>query len=115
MSLFDLHGKNALVTGASSGIGKQVALAYAKLALKWPSRPASGAAEELAAEFAAGGGTAVPISCDVTQPEPVTTMLNRVNAELGGIDIAVCNAGIITVNRCWICRWKSSSASRTPM
>ncbi len=96
MNLFGLHGKNALVTGASSGIGKQVALAYAQ----------AGAAvaiagrrhkplEEVAAEIAAGGGRAVPIVCDVTQPELVTTMVNRVNDELGGIDIAVCNAGII--------------------
>ena len=96
MNLFGLHGKNALVTGASSGIGKQVALAYAQ----------AGAAvaiagrrhkplEEVAAEIVAGGGRAVPIVCDVTQPELVTTMVNRVNDELGGIDIAVCNAGII--------------------
>src|SRR5947209_13207218 len=98
-SLFDLHGKNALVTGASSGIGKQVALAYAQ----------AGAAiaiaagrqeplEELAAAIVAGGGTAVPITCDVTQPESVAAMLNRVNDEFGAIDIAVCKAGIITLN-----------------
>src|SRR3984885_11743382 len=88
MSLFDLHGKNALVTGASSGIGKQVALAARH------QEPL----QELAAEIVSGGGTAVPITCDVTQPEPVATMLNRVNDELGEIDIAVCNAGIIALN-----------------
>ena len=99
MSLFDLHGKNALVTGASSGIGKQVALAYAQAgaAVAIAARHQE-PLQELAAEIVAGGGTAVPITCDVTQPEPVATMLNRVNDELGGIDIAVCNAGIITLN-----------------
>src|SRR5271156_3067644 len=99
MSLFDLHGKNALVTGASSGIGKQVALAYAQAgaAVAIAARHRE-PLQELAAEIVAGGGTAVPITCDATQPEPVATTLNRVNDELGGIDIAVCNAGIITLN-----------------
>jgi NAD(P)-dependent dehydrogenase (short-subunit alcohol dehydrogenase family) len=98
-SLFELHGKTALVTGASSGIGKQVALAYAQagaavaIAARHPAP-----LQELAAEIAAGGGTAVPIVCDVTEPELVSAMLNRVDDELGGIDIAVCNAGIIALD-----------------
>jgi sorbose reductase len=98
-SLFELHGKKALVTGASSGIGKQVALAYAQagaavaIAARHPAP-----LQELAAEIAAGGGTAVPIVCDVTEPELVSTMLNRVDDEFGGLDIAVCNAGIISLN-----------------
>src|ERR1700722_4761463 len=99
MSLFDLHGKNALVTGASSGIGKQVALAYAQagaavaIAARHPEP-----LQELAADIVAGGGAGIPITGDGTQPEPVATMLNRVNDELGEIDIAVCNAGIIALN-----------------
>jgi NAD(P)-dependent dehydrogenase (short-subunit alcohol dehydrogenase family) len=96
MNLFELHGKNALVTGASSGIGKQVALAYAQAgaAVAIAARhhePLQAVAEEIVN----AGGTAVPIPCDVTQPEQVDTMLNRVTDELGGVDIAVCNAGII--------------------
>jgi NAD(P)-dependent dehydrogenase (short-subunit alcohol dehydrogenase family) len=98
LNLFDLHGKRALVTGASSGIGKRVAMAYvqagAQVAL------AARHAEPLqmvADEIAAAGGKAVPVRCDVTQPEQVTRMLDQVTAELGRIDIAVCNAGIITV------------------
>jgi sorbose reductase len=98
-SLFQLHGKNALVTGASSGIGKQVALAYAQAgaAVAIAARHHE-PLQEVAAEIAAGGGTAVPIICDVTQPELVATMLKRVTDELGGVDIAVCNAGIIALN-----------------
>jgi NAD(P)-dependent dehydrogenase (short-subunit alcohol dehydrogenase family) len=98
LDLFDLHGKRALVTGASSGIGKRVAMAYveagAQVALA--ARRAE-ALETVADEIAAAGGRALPISCDVTQPEQVTRMLDQVIAEMGGIDIAVCNAGIITV------------------
>jgi sorbose reductase len=98
LNLFELHGKNALVTGASSGIGKQVALAYAQAgaAVALAGRHHE-PLQEVAAEIVAGGGTAVPIACDVTQPQLVATMLNRVNDELGGIDIAVCNAGIIAL------------------
>jgi sorbose reductase len=98
LDLFDLHGKRALVTGASSGIGKRVAMAYveagAQVALA--ARRAE-SLETVADEIAAAGGRALPVSCDVTQPEQVTRMLDQVIAEMGGIDIAVCNAGIITV------------------
>ncbi|HEY9304077.1 MAG TPA: SDR family oxidoreductase, partial [Mycobacterium sp.] len=87
---------NALVTGASSGIGKQVALAYAQAgaAVAIAARHDE-QLQDVAAEIAGGGGTAVSIPCDVTEPEQVTAMLSRVTDELGGIDIAVCNAGII--------------------
>jgi NAD(P)-dependent dehydrogenase (short-subunit alcohol dehydrogenase family) len=98
LDLFDLHGKKALVTGASSGIGKRVAMAYveagAQVALA--ARHAE-ALQMVADEIAAAGGRAVPLCCDVTQPDQVADMLDQVTAELGGIDIAVCNAGIITV------------------
>jgi sorbose reductase len=98
LDLFDLQGKRALVTGASSGIGKRVATAYAEagaeVALAARHAEALGV---VADEIAAAGGRAVPIRCDVTQPEQVSGMLDLVTAELGGIDIAVCNAGIITV------------------
>ena len=96
MNLFRLDGKSALVTGASSGIGKQVALAYAQAGatVAIAARHLE-PLQELAAEIAAGGATALAITCDVTQPEQVNAMLNRVTDELGGIDIAVCNAGII--------------------
>src|SRR5580693_8255498 len=98
LGLFDLHGKRALVTGASTGIGKKVALAYVQAGAEVAiAARHSEVLEETAAELTAAGGKVVPICCDVTQPDQVSSMLDQVIAELGDIDIAVCNAGIITV------------------
>ena len=99
LELFDLSGKTALVTGGSSGIGKTVALAYleagAHVAIAARN---SEALEKVAGELAsAGDGRILPICCDVTRPEQVTSMVETVVAELGGIDIAVCNAGVVSV------------------
>lgn len=98
LDLFDLHGKTALITGASTGIGKRVALAYveagAQVALAARHFDAVAAVVD---EIAASGGKAVPISCDVTQQQQVISMVEQVIAELGGLDIAVCNAGVVGV------------------
>ncbi|HEV7359682.1 MAG TPA: SDR family NAD(P)-dependent oxidoreductase, partial [Mycobacterium sp.] len=98
LDLFDLHGRTALVTGASSGIGKKVAEAY----LQAGAQVAIAARhfevlEKVAGELASTGGRVMPIACDVTQPDQVSRMVDQVTAELGGIDIAVCNAGIINL------------------
>ncbi len=97
--LFDLRGKKALVTGASSGIGRKVAQTYLEAGADVAvAARHSDVLERVAGELAAAGtGKVVPVRCDVTQPDEVTAMLDRVTAELGGVDITVCNAGIIAV------------------
>jgi sorbose reductase len=98
LDLFDLHDKRALVTGASSGIGKRVALAYAEAGAQVALAARNDEAlQAVVDEIVAAGGRAVPIRCDVTQPDQVTHLLDEATAQLGGVDIAVCNAGIITV------------------
>lgn len=98
LDLFDLHGKRALITGASTGIGKRVALAYVEAGAQVAIAARHlDALEKLADEIGTSGGKVVPVCCDVSQHQQVTSMLDQVTAELGGIDIAVCNAGIITV------------------
>lgn len=98
LDLFDLHGKRALVTGASSGIGRKVAEAYlqagAQVAI---AARHSETLAQVAADLSAAGSRVLPVCCDVTQPDQVSRMLDQVTAELGGVDIAVCNAGIIAV------------------
>ncbi|OBJ25471.1 short-chain dehydrogenase [Mycobacterium sp. 1165196.3] len=99
LDLFSLRGKRALVTGASSGIGRKVAQAYVQAGahVAIAARNVE-ALERIAGELAAdGAGKVLPIRCDVTQPDQVNSMVDRVTAELGGIDVAVCNAGIIAV------------------
>lgn len=99
LDLFSLRAKRALVTGASSGIGRKVAQAYVQAGahVAIAARNVE-ALERIAGELAAdGAGKVLAIRCDVTQPDQVNSMVDRVTAELGGIDVAVCNAGIIAV------------------
>ena len=97
---FRLDGKVAVVTGASSGIGKRVALGYAQAGARvaMVAREAQKlvqAAEEIRA---ATGAEVLAVSCDVTKPDEVASAINAVCARWGGVDAAVCNAGIVTLN-----------------
>jgi 2-hydroxycyclohexanecarboxyl-CoA dehydrogenase len=86
----------ALVTGASSGIGaasaRRLAAAGYRVALNYASHAA--AAEATAAEI--DGRTYL---ADVAEPEAVAAMVQAIEAELGPIGLAVCNAGIYTERR----------------
>lgn len=97
LDLFDLRGKTALVTGASSGIGRSVALAFLQAGARVAVAARHAEPLERVATELAGAGHVMAVPCDVTRPDQVTAMLDRVVAELGGLDIAVCNAGIISV------------------
>ena len=91
----DLRGKVALVTGASSGIGRATAVALAEcgaaVAVNF-HRNESGA-EATRAEVANAGGRAVVIQADVTRASDVSALVGRVVEELGPVDILVNNAG----------------------
>ncbi|MDI2127111.1 SDR family NAD(P)-dependent oxidoreductase [Yinghuangia seranimata] len=94
----DLTGKTALVTGGSRGIGAAIAkrLADAGAAVAITYVQAEDQARAVAKEIEAGGGKAVVIQADLTQPDAATAAVERTVRELGGIDILVNNAGFLT-------------------
>ncbi|HIK11890.1 MAG TPA: 3-oxoacyl-[acyl-carrier-protein] reductase [Oscillatoriaceae cyanobacterium M33_DOE_052] len=91
-----LPGKVALVTGASRGIGRAIALALAaegaKVAVNYAS--SSGAADAVVAEITAAGGEAIALGADVSQPDQVDNLIAAVTNKWGQIDVLVNNAGI---------------------
>ena len=93
---FDLTGEVALVTGASSGIGRHLAellaVAGAKVALA--ARRVDRLAE-VARDIEAAGGESLPIACDVTRSDSVVAAVAKAEAELGPLTILVNNAGVV--------------------
>lgn len=91
-----LQGKTALVTGASRGIGRTIALELASAGANVAVIYAGSAekAEAVAAEIREKGVNAKAYCCDVANGEAVKATVKAVSADLGKIDILVNNAGI---------------------
>ncbi|WP_150309040.1 SDR family oxidoreductase [Planctomonas psychrotolerans] len=89
-----LAGKRALVTGSSRGIGADtvhyLAEAGASVVVNYRNKKAR--ADKLVGTIVSGGGTAVAVGADLTDPESVRSMFDTVRAEFGGLDILVLNA-----------------------
>jgi len=94
--LDDLQGQVALVTGASRGIGRAIAVALARagadLAVNFRTREQ--AAKSACAEIEGQGRRAVAVAADVSVADEVTQMVNIIEGELGGVAILVNNAGV---------------------
>ncbi|MEE9198773.1 MAG: SDR family NAD(P)-dependent oxidoreductase, partial [Dehalococcoidia bacterium] len=99
-----LDGKVAIVTGSSRGIGKAIALGYARegakvVVMARTERPEQsrlpGTIHQTAEEIAALGGECLAIRCDLTRDDDIEAMVSRVVEHYGRIDVLVNNAAII--------------------
>ena len=98
MSCDGLRGRTALITGASSGIGRGVAVAFARqgarVAVNYPDPAQRPAAEAVCGLIDEAGGEAIAIEADVSVEDDVARMVRGTRDAFGGIDILVNNAGI---------------------
>ncbi|GAB5458488.1 MAG: SDR family oxidoreductase [Henriciella sp.] len=95
MSLFDLTGKSAVITGSSRGIGKAIAEQFAEQGAKVTiSSRKPGPCQEVAAALNEkhGDGTAIAVPANISSKEELHRMVDATNEAFGKIDICVCNA-----------------------
>ncbi|MUL44650.1 SDR family oxidoreductase [Mycobacterium sp. CBMA293] len=90
----DLTGKRIVLTGASSGIGEAAAAKFARLGatVVIVARRAD-LLDKVAARITTGGGDAIARACDLSDLDAVDKLVTDVEAELGGVDILINNAG----------------------
>lgn len=91
-----LENKVAAVTGSSLGIGRAIALAFARegasVAINYRSHPEEG--QEAVEEIEKSGGKAISVQADVSEPEGVKRLIQQTVKEFGRLDVMVNNAGI---------------------
>lgn len=95
MSLFDLTGKSAIITGSSRGIGRAIAEAFADQGARVViSSRKPGPCQEVADGINKkhGDGTAIAIPANISSKEDLQAMVDETNKSFGKIDIVVCNA-----------------------
>ncbi|WP_282920448.1 SDR family NAD(P)-dependent oxidoreductase [Ignavigranum ruoffiae] len=94
-NLFDMGGQFAVITGASSGLGRDMAVAFAKVGVNVALLARrKEKLEALAEELKALDVQALPISCDVSNDDSVKQAIEEVRQQFPRIDILINNAGV---------------------
>ena len=98
--MFDLSGKNILITGSSKGIGKAIAH---QMALQGATVTISSRKEDVCAEVAKEindslpegcAGNAIVIPCNINSKESLQNLVDQAHQKMGQIDVLVCNAAL---------------------
>lgn len=92
----DFTGKTVLITGASSGIGRGMALAFGRAGAQVVVNFHTGEdeARQVAEEISKGGGQAIAVQANVSQEAEVEHLFNQAIAQFHKLDVVICNAGI---------------------
>ena len=98
-SLFDLTGKNAIITGSSRGIGKAIAITLGKAgATVIGTATSASGAEEISKIFDDNKIPGQGMKLDVTDNNQISNLIKNISEDFGSIDILVNNAGITRDN-----------------
>ena len=90
--MYDLREKVVLITGASRGVGRAMALTFAGEGAKVGALARTGAALDSLAKEAEGN--ILPVVCDISEPDAVKSAVSKVQDSLGPIDVLINNAAI---------------------
>jgi len=96
----EIRGRNAVITGGGSGIGRGLAKALAAGGAKVAVADIILAnAQKVAEEIESAGGSAIAVACDVCERDSIRLMKEKVNAALGAVTLLVANAGATSFER----------------
>lgn len=95
MNQFDLHGKTALVTGSSRGLGLGIAVALAEAGARIALHGSKAVPNESVKSVAEATAGCITVTGDVSDPKACEEIIEQVKAKFGRIDILVNNAGTI--------------------
>src|SRR5438105_1966786 len=91
-----LRGRTALVTGGGSGIGRALCGVWADEGMNVVVADVEeGRAKEVATELRASGAHALPVQCDVSQPDSVKALADAAYGEFGSVNVLCNNAGVV--------------------
>lgn len=92
---FSLAGKTAIVTGSSKGIGKAIAIQYARAGAKVVvSSRKLDACERVVGEIRDAGGQAIAKACNISDRDQIEALVGACESEFGPADVLVCNAAV---------------------